>query len=976
MSSLIGKLHPPNTQGTVPRPRLFQALDRLAGTRVTWIAGNPGAGKTTVAAAYSASRGSRCFWYQVDESDREAGTLAHYFKFDGGSAFAARRGRYDPASPDSSLRRLLREELARLPDEATLVVDDFHRLGDSAAGSALLDILLEGTPGARVLITSREEPPSRFARFVANRLMGVLGPAELRLTSEEARAVLAATPGGAQADPTFVIERADGWAAGVVLLAARGAHGPAGAIVDSGTMFDYFAEEVVAALAPEIVQVLYAVAWLPQFTAAIASAVSGREDAGERLGELVRLHVFIERLDGTPPVFRLHPLFREFLCARCAQQCASDGLRRLLLRGAQALASAGQPEDAVPLLVRAGEAQALAALALEQGPSLIEQGRGPAVLKWLGSVSEELVAVSFPLLLLRARAQQGSEPARAREDFERAFANAQASGDGRGALAAAAGAAECIVLEWSDMRGMDRWIDVFEREIERGSPLNHDSLPGATAAFVYRRPEHPACARLLGEVERELAADPRWHSPIALGAMAYHAAWLGGPNLDAVLGAISGRIAAQGASARLRIWWHCTLAFVECVRGDPGAGLREVARAGEVAAGDGEHGLDAIIALRGSLAALGGLDVRLARRFLEAASGRLSPARFVERCTYERLAAWVEVLDGNIAEGVARLRAARVATDRAGMPVMQFSVRAALAIAAAVEGAPAEAQAVLDEMRRSPVSSLGWRYPIQLELIAAYIADRRGESDAALRHCREALARGAGRPEAFGVYELHPAMIGRLAEMLLAAGDSQDVARAWILRFRLPPPSARSASWPWRLRVHMLGDLRIERDGIELGAAARGATKPFEMLAFVISRGGEASATEVQDALWPEADGDAAKNSFDQTLFRLRRLLEPFDGVSLRRGRVAVDMSRCWADVGALAECAAEHDEAVASRAGDDRVRDLTRELQALYRGPFLHGALDASWVVETRRRLERRALEKLGDRLVGKPSVSNIGPE
>ena len=51
--------------------------------------------------------------------------------------------------------------------------------------------------------------------------------------------------------------------------------------------------------------------------------------------------------------------------------------------------------------------------------------------------------------------------------------------------------------------------------------------------------------------------------------------------------------------------------------------------------------------------------------------------------------------------------------------------------------------------------------------------------------------------------------------------------------------------------------------------------KPLELLKAIIAFGGSNVATErICDALWPDADGDRALNSFKFAIHQLRRLLE------------------------------------------------------------------------------------------------------
>lgn len=65
-TSRLPKIARPQTDGLVPRERLFSALDEAGKRAITWVAGPAGAGKTSLIASYLDRRNLSTLWYQVD----------------------------------------------------------------------------------------------------------------------------------------------------------------------------------------------------------------------------------------------------------------------------------------------------------------------------------------------------------------------------------------------------------------------------------------------------------------------------------------------------------------------------------------------------------------------------------------------------------------------------------------------------------------------------------------------------------------------------------------------------------------------------------------------------------------------------------------------------------------------------------------------------------------------------------------------
>src|SRR5262252_4756243 len=79
--ALPAKLTLPRLYAPVPRARLYEALDAARSHPVVWIAAPPGAGKTTLVAAYLKTRELPTLWYQMDAGDADPAAFCYFLSF-------------------------------------------------------------------------------------------------------------------------------------------------------------------------------------------------------------------------------------------------------------------------------------------------------------------------------------------------------------------------------------------------------------------------------------------------------------------------------------------------------------------------------------------------------------------------------------------------------------------------------------------------------------------------------------------------------------------------------------------------------------------------------------------------------------------------------------------------------------------------------------------------------------------------------
>lgn len=184
---------------------------------------------------------------------------------------------------------------------------------------------------------------------------------------------------------------------------------------------------------------------------------------------------------------------------------------------------------------------------------------------------------------------------------------------------------------------------------------------------------------------------------------------------------------------------------------------------------------------------------------------------------------------------------------------------------------------------------------------------------------------------------------------------ARPVAAYRILRMKTTPAAPKVDGWP--LRIHALGQFALLRHGEPIVFSRKVQKRPLDLLKALVARGGvRVDTAGLMGSLWPDAEGDTAKLSFDSNLHRLRKLVDLDDVITLSEGRLSLDASRCWVDVWAIEEGVERIDQVAHSPAGDgSELIELVADLLRLYRGHFLENETQDAWAAAARDRLKAK---------------------
>jgi hypothetical protein len=754
-----------------------------------------------------------------------------------------------------------------------------------------------------------------------------------------------------------------GWAAGLVIqLAGERSRAPGRA--DLATL-DYFAGEVFERADERTRRVLLESALLDSPTASLAARATGDPAAPRVLATLARRGIFTLRHGTEDPAFEFHALFRSFLLRRGSEELPHARAGEVRRAAAEALAERGgaDAEAAFALLVEAGAFGEAAALAVKAAPGLLANGRGVTVEAWLTRLPLGLREADPWLLYFGAVSTMGRDPERARERLDRAAALFAEREDAAGLWLAWAAAVEAVVLAGTDFTVLSARLDGLEA-LEARFPVPSEEVRTRVTlakllALVHRAPDHSAL-RAASADARALAlapGDDRVRLTAGAGYALYVGWWCGNVEdvrpLVAALGPLARRAGADPVAATL---WLVVEAPSHLLAGDLAAAARAAEEARELGALLGVRHWDAALVTESIWGALVRDDVAAARETV----GRLAtvgrPGNPTDLVLLRTLQAAVNLREGAFSEAIRLGEEVKAVIDRIGYSHADVFADLILARAYARSGRPdaeAAADAICASARRKLRTHRAPSFEHLLALVEADRAIRAGRSGDA----RGALERAAGTASAGAVHARYLFSGDELAALWATAlriGVAIEEVRAHVRARAYPAPPDAGEEWPWPVRIRALGTFKVERDGEVISGRPRAPRKPLDLLGVLVASGGRDVAEGViTDALWPDADGDAAQHALETTLYRLRRMIGA-EVVVQRDRKLSLARDRCWVDARELeARLAARSDlERSASKA--DGAEEAER-IAALYRGPLLADALDAPWAVAARERIRRK---------------------
>lgn len=895
------KLALPTVDAALPRPATLQRLDAALSLRpLVWMVGLPGAGKTTLAAQWvrqALAGGRHCVWYRLDEDDEDIAALFDAL-WQSSSADLPAWSPAHGADLDRFARRFFGRWMEKQAEGLTLVLDDCHRLPPSSPLFQVVDAAVDVARGSggrlSMLMLSRRPPPAPLSRgLVAGWLESF---DRLGLSGEEAAAVASHVAGRELAPQELVaLSVAGGWMAHVLTLARQG-----GGLVQAAqeSVGEFLCEELLRLLPVSERRPLRLAAELPELP---RDCVPLAPTSQRLLDELAAQRYFVEPLEGGG--WRLHDLLRDALCALNTQLEAPAALATAR-REAAGWVAQRMPEVAMHLLVVAGDAEAVQHLLDVEGRRWLAEGRHRQVLAWLGALPDPAPAARE---IWRAEALLPLAPEEARPAFARCRAAAVAAGQPEAAWRAWCGAVASYVVQWGAVQGLAELVDDLEAMAQAlGEPAGEWRLrcaADALTALMYGRAEDPRVRHYADATAAAMlySQDAAARIGAAAQLLIYRLWWAGDfPGGRALYDAFEPAVEAGHADGSLpalaRLLWWSNAAIVDWQCGDPARCYAKVERGLALAQDSGIHLRDFFLLTQGIFCALSQQDWPRAEAWLAQLAHTERGHRRLDSMVHHFFRSWYALSRGDAALALAHAETALPMAEALGSLFHRVIVLSALAPA---------------RLRNGDLEGAAAAYRMQLALAKgsqnptfAYIAFCSGAEIALVAGDRDGLRKQVERMltvKQLGGFHSDCGWRSPVrAEMFafaLEEGIHPEVVRHWIRQKRLPPPEGFAGDWPVPVRIKALAGLEVEMDEPgELGGA-KPAARLRELLAALVARHPHgAPQAELQDWLWPDAEGDKASASLKVAVHRLRAWLG-HESVLLRQGVLSLNPQRVSCDL-------------------------------------------------------------------------------
>jgi DNA-binding SARP family transcriptional activator len=481
-------------------------------------------------------------------------------------------------------------------------------------------------------------------------------------------------------------------------------------------------------------------------------------------------------------------------------------------------------------------------------------------------------------------------------------------------------------------------------------------------ALMWRRPQSSFIAPWIDHAKHilEEVPDVEKHS-FFVAVLGSFLTWLGDiESADRYSRTLKAAAESETSPPLMRLVYYANRVIVDWSRGDPEESLRLVEQGLVISKKTGVFVFDVALLSAGVYASLFQNDVVSAEQYQKQSAPLVTHPAHVMRANYLYLQAWVMRVKGDLTKAWEFIQEALAVKGLKGSLYPEAMITYAAAEVLHGLGDDQQARRCLSHVEFVANNMKSFSLQFLVHLLESQFAFDQGREDVGLAALRRALA--IGRERSFSFLPWFPLKsMSRVCAKALEANIEVDYVRDLIHKTRLVPDADTSTSevWPWPVKIYTLGRFEIHIDSKPLPPRRKAPYRVLTLLKAMIAMGGQDIPTSrLIDALWPDAEGDVAEETFHKTLQRLRHLLRHGGLIQMKESKVSLNRQHCWVDVMAFQTLLTGTDNSKPRQAEPDvRVRHYEQAI-ALYRGPFLEADGAYEWADHYTERLRHEFVQ------------------
>lgn len=966
---ISSKLTPPSISGILRRDRLIDYLNSVVKPLI-WITAPGGAGKTTLVADWIATQQPECIWLRLDESDTSPSTFFQHLLLSAQHALPqtalclesfSQAYAFDPVN---YLLRQLRTITAENPEKKiVLVLDDYHNIKqESAIHNILCEVVEKTSSTINFIFISREAPPSEYVSIKSLKKSTIINWDDIKFSIDDTRLLFKSCNNKSLTTKELasIYEQSNGWAAGIRLIVSN---------IDryikneetasekkefdnqlQKDFFYFFANDIMKKMDKESVNFLCRTAFMPFFTAEMASKISGLKNSEVIINWLVSSNLFMELHSSSINVFSYHPIFREYLKNRLKENHGMKEVRKVSQMAASILMNEGAYEESIEIYLSIEEFESAKKIIKNQSENLISQGRIEQLSMWFDSIPEGLLLKDPELLLFYGQSLLISSTEKSCSILLKSIDSFIQNKEYDMALRASGSYLESLAISGKDYDLLEDCLYKMDSLLQEASPGVEDAAESIACTVLFatsfQKLNHPLQERWKDYAERaiENCNDPLTLIKRCNNMMIYYR--FSGEDrktyhLMDILSPISQKIASIPV---LKLQTQLIYAFHYGYVSDEGDKAEEICKKSinegiesgillyefwfryililtllrDSKFNEADEQIKKLISQytllppvrRADILTLSGLhalytsDFHQAIHDLEKASGIYYDAGAIYPAHWSRIILMLAYIETENIDSYEKILYEKCSADWLGSSYLEY-------------------QALCVEAWQELKNKKSYPYTLEKALLLAHKKD----------------------------FIFIP-LIGRerfskLCHSAIERNIVPNYTKKIILEQKIQPEKNNPFlhSWPYELRIYTLRKFKIKTNKNKKTEDINLQQKPLELLKTIIANSGYNVPIDlICDIIWPDSDGDSAYKSLKTTLYRLRKNMGN-DSYIINQNNTLSLSKACWVDALAFWNHLGHID--------DMNIKQAI-SLASYYQSPFMTEDINAPWTFMARSRTEK----------------------